>query len=364
MVDDKKMLKSSYDVVIVGSGPAGAAAAKALSGHNLNTLIMDAAKLPRYKMCSGILFPSARKFVADHFGEIPERIYCQPVAVKGNRVRVSNDKPYEYGPFSLFDEGEGLPEHGRNAIRAELDYWLSCQSDAQIVDQCRFKSALTSDSGQITVVAELNGEKLEIETRFLIGADGPMSTVRKSVAPDFDDTIRQIPNYEEWYQGHIDLEPGYLYIDCDRSITGYFATVFHKDDNIILVTGARKGESVKSYFAKYVQFLKEKHGLTIDKTVKSAGCILHDMSATDNYLLGKDNVLLAGEAGGFNRCAEGITAALVTGWAAGESVLKSIGANVQAYNLYRIAAAAEMENCNRASAKIASLVGVNPFTRP
>ena len=56
-------LKGRYDVVIVGSGPAGAGAAKALSGSGLETLIVERDKLPRYKMCSGIVFPSSRKFV-------------------------------------------------------------------------------------------------------------------------------------------------------------------------------------------------------------------------------------------------------------------------------------------------------------
>lgn len=363
MNEDQKPIKESYDVVIVGSGPAGAGAAKALSDRGLDILIMEAAKLPRYKMCSGILFPSARKFIADNFGEMPKQIFCEPVSVKGSRVRISNDTGYEYGPFSLFDDGVDLPENGYNTKRAELDYWLCCQTEATIVDECRFRTVMDQENPEIKVVAELNGEKIEVKTRFLIGADGTMSSVRKSIAPGFDESIRQIPNYEEWYEGHIDLEPGYLYIDCDRSITGYFATVFHKDGKIVVVTGAKKGESVKDYFNKYVQFLKEKENLSINKTVKSCGCVLHDMSATDNYFLGKGNILLVGEAGGFNRCAEGITAALVTGWEAGNSILKSIETGSPAYEFYPGAVEPERKACNETSDKITAVVGVNPFTR-
>jgi cation diffusion facilitator CzcD-associated flavoprotein CzcO len=36
MNEGQKPMKESYDVVIVGSGPAGAGAAKALSGRGLN----------------------------------------------------------------------------------------------------------------------------------------------------------------------------------------------------------------------------------------------------------------------------------------------------------------------------------------
>ncbi|MBL7204802.1 MAG: FAD-dependent monooxygenase, partial [Desulfobacteraceae bacterium] len=68
-------LKEKYDVVIVGSGPAGASTAMALSGQGFQTLILEKKKLPRHKMCSGILFPSALKFISGNFGDIPQDIY-------------------------------------------------------------------------------------------------------------------------------------------------------------------------------------------------------------------------------------------------------------------------------------------------
>jgi len=40
-------LHEKYDVVIVGCGPAGAAAAKALSGYGLKNIVIEKAKLPR-----------------------------------------------------------------------------------------------------------------------------------------------------------------------------------------------------------------------------------------------------------------------------------------------------------------------------
>ena len=55
-------LRDRYDVVIVGSGPAGAGAARALTRSGLRVLIAERFELPRFKMCSGIVFPSGRKF--------------------------------------------------------------------------------------------------------------------------------------------------------------------------------------------------------------------------------------------------------------------------------------------------------------
>jgi flavin-dependent dehydrogenase len=190
-----------------------------------------------------------------------------------------------------------------------------------------------------------------------------MSSVRRAISKDFDKGLRLIPNYEEWYVGTIDLEPGWFYMFYDRKITGYFATLIHKDGMIIAVTGAEQKESVKEYFAKFRKFLEERHRLKVEETVKSHACVVHDMSATDNYFLGERNILLVGEAGGFNRAAEGITPALITGKAAGESILKSLQIGEPASAFYSLAAASEMQMCSQVNQFMGEALGSNPFTR-
>jgi flavin-dependent dehydrogenase len=356
------MLESRYDIVIIGAGPAGAAAAQAIRGHGLDSVIIEKARLPRYKMCSGIVFPSARKLIADSFGPIPKHVLSEPARVRGNRVLLTLESPAFDAPFSVFDDGPGLGEDGLNAKRSELDHWLCRQSGVPIVDDCQFK-AFRRDGDDLIVELRQGGNDIEIRTRYLVGADGTRSVVRRALSRSFERTLRLIPNYEEWYAGEIDLEPEWLYLFFDRSITGYFATVFHKDDHIIAVTGTRQGEPVKERFRTFVAHLEERHGLAIERTVKRCGCSVHDMAATDNYCLGEGNVLLAGEAGGFNRCGEGITSALVTGRAAGESILRAIESGRSAFASYPDAVAGEIEACARVNKLIEQAVGLNPFTR-
>lgn len=356
------MLKEEYDVVIVGSGPAGAATAKALTGHGLDTAIMERAKLPRYKMCSGMLFPSALPIIAEDFGDIPEEIICEPRHFLGARVCLTMDAPFVEMPLdAMAGEDEMSGEKTINAKRPEFDYWLCRQSDASIIDQCAFKGF--REQGQITVAANHRGNDAEIKTKYLVGADGAMSSVRRAISRDFDKGLRLIPNYEEWYIGTIDLEPGWFYMFYDRKITGFFATLIHKDGMIIAVTGAKQKESVKELFREFRKFLEERHRLTVEETVKSHACVIHDMAATDNYFLGARNVLLAGEAGGFNRAAEGITSALITGKAAGESILKSIQIGEPAFAFYSLAAASEMQKCSQVNQLVGEALGSNPFTR-
>jgi flavin-dependent dehydrogenase len=359
-----EQLKGGYDAVIVGSGPAGAGAARALEGSGLNVVIIEKKTLPRYKMCSGILFPSSVKFINDYFGEIPGHVFCQPSVVKGNRVFINFDSEMIDVPFTSFDSRDDLPQTGYNVLRRELDFWLCSQSDASIVDDCLFKNCTDKD-GEIFIEVRHSGYDVEIKTKYLIGADGPQSSVRRAVSPEFDKGIEWVPNYEELYEGEIGLGPGYLYIFLDRRITGYIATVFQKTNEIHVVTGVKKGESSRGYHKRFVARLEEKHGLRIGMTLATHGIVLNDMTARRNYHLGKGNVIICGEAAGILRGAEGITSALVTGIAAGESILRSIDSGNQPVDIFSTheALLAEIQQCEMFHSTMESILGYNIFTR-
>ena len=355
-------LRSVYDAVIVGAGPAGAGAARALSGSGLHTLIVERDRLPRYKMCSGIVFPSSRKFIADNFGEVPRGVLCSPERIRGNRIHVTTDSPALDVPFSVFDEGEDLEKEGFNTWRAELDFWLCSQTDADLVDRCRFDHFETKGQ-EYLVQLKHRGQDVSVRTRYLIGADGTLSRVRRAAFPGFEKSVGLLPNYEEIYEGQIDLEPGWLYLFLDRSVTGYFATVFHKDEKIVVVTGVRQPESVKGYFAAFRRHLERDHGLAVEREVARHGIVLTDLSARKNYCLGSGSLLLAGEAGGFLRGGEGITSSLISGKAAGQAVLESARSRRPAIDLFRDLAAEEMATCNRVHATLSEVLGFNVFMR-
>ncbi|MHC4448137.1 MAG: NAD(P)/FAD-dependent oxidoreductase, partial [Planctomycetota bacterium] len=160
------MVESRYDVVIIGSGPAGAAAAQAIRGHGLESVIIEKARLPRYKMCSGILFPSACKLIADTFGPLPKDVLSEPARVRGNQVYLTLEGPAAAAPFSVFDEGPGLGKNGLNVSRAELDHWLCRESGTPIVDDCLFK-AFRRDGDDLAVQLRHGGKYIEIRTRYL-----------------------------------------------------------------------------------------------------------------------------------------------------------------------------------------------------
>jgi len=173
-----------------------------------------------------------------------------------------------------------------------------------------------------------------------------------------------IPNYEEWYLGKIDLEPKWLNVFLDAKVTNYFASVFHKDGRIIVVTGGKQTDPLKKYFQELVDYLKQNYGLVIEEKLARHGCVLHDMAATGNFHFGEGDILLAGEAGGFSRAlGEGISSAFVTGEAAAQAILKSMDSGQRALEHYKEIVAPEAEFCKTLSRILEETIGLNPFTR-
>jgi flavin-dependent dehydrogenase len=103
--------------------------------------------------------------------------------------------------------------------------------------------------------------------------------------------------------------------------------------------------------------------LKIAEVIERHGIVLNDMSANENYYLGEGNILLAGEAAGFMRSAEGISPALITGKAAGEAIIKSMESGRPAMDFYPPATASEKEACRMIHKLNEDLAGFNMFTR-
>ena len=73
-----------FDVAVIGAGPAGSAAAKRCAEQGLYTVILEKKKLPRDKVCSGLIIgPLARTLIKQEFGEVPEAVLCRPPQLNG-----------------------------------------------------------------------------------------------------------------------------------------------------------------------------------------------------------------------------------------------------------------------------------------
>ena len=59
----------SYDVIIVGGGPAGATAAYVLAKHGVRAILIEKAQLPRDKICAGLITLKTVRLTERVFGD-------------------------------------------------------------------------------------------------------------------------------------------------------------------------------------------------------------------------------------------------------------------------------------------------------
>ena len=318
-----------YDVVIAGSGPSGAAAAKGLVKEGLSVLVLEKKKLPRYKICSGIIFRKSQDITEKYFGEIPKSAYVTPELLKGVRLW-SDDENYGDWPFSK--DGRGAP----NVWRSEYDYWLVKNSGAEIKD-C---SALidfndTGDYVLLKVRDVSNDNVIDIKCKYLISAEGSKSVIRAGLDPEFENSLKWFVAYQNYYEGGSDLDPYFFHGFMEPQFGEVYAWFSVKNGMQVFGTAVKKGKKIRPFLSRYTEFLENKFNLKCGRLVRKSGCLGNNMCPEGRFYLGKGNVLLAGEAAGFlNAFGEGISCALSTGLFVAEAISKGIKSNNNALELY------------------------------
>lgn len=159
------------DVVVVGAGPAGSAAAVELARAGLDVLVVDRAAFPRDKCCGDGLTTGALRQL--------EQLELDPAgvpswqAVDACWIRSPSGRTVEF-PFPP----DGV--FGAVARRAELDAALvdlARAAGAKVQEGCRFDGLSWSEQG-VTVTFDSAGP---VAARYVIGADGVWSPVRKAL---------------------------------------------------------------------------------------------------------------------------------------------------------------------------------------
>jgi len=268
-----------WDVIVIGGGPGGAMAAKKCAQENLRTLLLEEKKLPRSKVCTGmIMSPMAQNTIKQEFGEIPMEVLTTPNSLIGIWCHLSRDESYKIRV--------GMPL----TWRRDLDYWLiekARQAGAHVWERSRVAHITEKPEGYLIKLIREN-EKVEAKGKFIIGADGAGSIVRKSLFP----------------------------------------------------LAARKKELKKSLLEQAHHTLEKTYGFEVEqKPLWHDACIepvLYHELFSGSFLPAKGNGLLVGDAAGLLLpiSGEGIGAALKSGLLAADSVIEANRKNHQASDVY------------------------------
>lgn len=307
-----------WDVIIVGAGPAGCAAAYDLSAAGRSVLLLDKRTFPRPKACAGGLTTKAVKAL---------RYSIEPVVRETvGRVRLEDAAS---APVTL----KSREPICVMTVRAELDaYCLKKTTEAGAVFAAISSIRQVVRNGDCVHLVTADGV---FAARFLIGADGA------------NGKVRPLCSTGSWFSQGFALEvqaeaprkPVDLTFDF-AAVTNGYGWIFPKKDhlNVGLYVQSSAGSLTRSDLLRYVT---EKAGTVAADAVAGqylgmgageyqADCLKQDL---------RDRVFLVGDAGGFVDAltGEGIYGALVSGQAAAKAILYELqgrGVAVQVFETY------------------------------
>ena len=302
----------TFDVVVVGGGPAGATAAHDLASQGRSVLLLDRAG--RIKPCGGAIPPRLIKDFA-----IPDEMLvakarsARMISPKDNRV----DIPIDNGFVGMVN-------------RDHFDEWLRERAAASgAVRRIGTFDKITRDDDDVSVVhfeqresaGKGDGVAARVRARSIVGADGARSKVASQQVPGAERT-KYVFAYHEIVKAPAVKPAGYDGSRCDVYYRGslspdFYGWVFPHGDTLSIGTGsADKGFSLRSAVGR----LRDTAGLADTETLRREGAPI-PMKPLPRWDNGRD-VVLAGDAAGVVAPAsgEGIYYAMYGGRLAAEAV--------------------------------------------
>ncbi len=323
--------KHEVDVVVVGAGPGGSAAAYHLSRHGVNVLLVDRASFPREKVCGDGLTPRGVKVLL-RMGIDPD----EPGFERVKGLRIFSRKVMLELPFPQLEE---FPDYGLVRTRLDFDELLARRAEkagARLLEGTEVLGPISSD-GYVTGATIRDareggtGPTGEIRARYVIAADGASSRfagqagVRRDATRPMGIAARRYYRIERrpgpWLEAWMDLWEG----DAQLPGYGWFFPVADGRSNIgagLLNTfKGFKDLSAQRVFDAFVRMLPEDWNVnddTADGRVLS-GALPMGMNRSPPALPG---MLLVGDAAGMvNPCnGEGIAYAMESGEVAAELI--------------------------------------------
>jgi 2-polyprenyl-6-methoxyphenol hydroxylase-like FAD-dependent oxidoreductase len=169
-------------VIVVGAGPVGLTCALKLSRAGVATLLIESASELNQELRASTFHPPTLDML-EEFG-VASTVIRQGLVTPTWQVRM-----HETGERAEFDLSI-LKGHTRHPYRVQCEQWkLSRMLVTQLSGELWFDTkatAVTQSPDAVKLTVERDGEQMELECEYLIGADGARSAVRKALGLGFE----------------------------------------------------------------------------------------------------------------------------------------------------------------------------------
>ncbi|HII92391.1 MAG TPA: geranylgeranyl reductase family protein [Methanosarcina sp.] len=313
------ILEASYDVLVVGAGPAGSTAAMYAAENGASVLLLDKKKeIGSPIQCAGFLPDASEVQALLHEAKLPDTLKNYPESCVLQRT----DTQRIITPNCNIKE---FAVRGTVLDRRRYDQFLAEQA-ARAGAELMVKTRVTKIKGTTVETSGAFG-KHTIKAKAIIGADGPNSFVAKSKGLALKPELKETSVALEYQVKNVDIDPSCLEMYFGKDfVPGGYAWIFPEgQDRANVGIGIRSGMAEKGISAKeYLHRFMLNHPLAGPKL---KNCIIMNVIAGIIPVNGApektatENTLIVGDAAGqvFATNGGGIPPAMIAGKVAGET---------------------------------------------
>ena len=292
--------QNTYDIAVIGAGPAGAVFVKELAEARpeLKIILIDGQSSDSAKPCGGLLAPDAQKLLARFNLVLPKSVLEDPQIFAVETIDIQQKLVRYY------------QRHYLNMDRFAFDQWLlSLVPSCVTIQNGRCTEISQGENGYLIGIKHNNADT-EIKAKAVVGADGGGSVVRRTF---FKPMQVQYVAIQQWFENKGQKAPYYSCI-FDAKTSDSCSWTIHKGNHVIFGGAFDKHECRRAFEAQKTR-LEDFLGNSFGEAVKTEACLVSSPRSMGDFCTGSGSIFLMGEAAGFISASsfEGLSSAMFSG---------------------------------------------------